>query len=292
MDILYATDGQPPAHAAAVLLSRLVEPDFSEVTVLNATWDAETLEGRRYSVQVLADAKATLGGAGIRCHLLAVDDDPTAAIEKELAVSDEDLVVVGAGNHSWLGRLVVGSVSTHVLHHVPVPVLVVHRAPSSEDDRLRVLVGADGSRAATLAIDVLVQLADPDRVHVDVRTVVPVPRPILAADLGAPIGSDHPDTLMTSVRTDAPTRLEAAVERLRFAGFRCTGAICEGWPATELLDHAERTSADLVVVGGRGLGVFERLSMGSVSAHVVRHAPATLVAHVPEVEPWEPHEPS
>ena len=292
MDILYATDGQPPAHAAALLLGRLVEPDFTEVTVLNATWDAETLEGRRYSDQVLADAETTLGGAGIRCHLLAVDDDPTSAIEKELAISDEDLVVVGAGNHSWLGRLVVGSVSSHVLHHVPAPVLVVHRAPSEEDGRLRVLVGADGSTAATLAIDALVQLSDPDRVHVDVRTVVPITQPILATDLGAPISADYADKRTADARAGAPARLEVAVERLRSAGFRCTGAICEGWAATELLDHAERTGADLVVVGARGLGVVARLSMGSVSAHVVRHAPATLVAQLPDVEPWTPHEPS
>jgi nucleotide-binding universal stress UspA family protein len=281
MDILYATDGLPPAKAAAALLTRLAEPAFVDVTALNA-FSYRDLVARRQSDRALADAEATLGGAGIPCHLLAVDGDAATAIEKELAGGDEDLVVLGAGNHSWLGRAVVGSVSTHVLHHVACPVIVVHRSPADEGERVRVLVGADGSRVATLAIDVLVQLTDPERVDIDVRTVVPMPQPILAADLGGPIPMGYVDTLAKDARADAPKHLEAAVERFRSAGFPCAGSISEGWPATELMDHAERSGADLVVVGARGLGVFERLTLGSVSAHVVRHAPATLVAHAAE----------
>ena len=280
MDILYATDGQAPARDAAALLARLVEPDFTDVTVLHARWDGDTAEGRRHSDRVLAEAEATLAGAGIRCHLLAVDDDPAAAIEKELATNDEDVVVVGAGNHSGLGSLVVGSVSTHVLHHASAPVLVVHRGPHRDDGPIRVLVGADGSSASTQAIDVLVQLADPGRVHIDVRTVVPVPQPMIATSVGAPIMSEAAAMIARDARTSARTHLRSAIERLRFAGFSCTGSLSDGWAATELLDHADRTGADLLVVGARGLGIFERLSMGSVSAHIVRHAPATLVAHV------------
>jgi len=285
MDILYATDGRAPARAAATLLARLVDPDFTEVTVLHATWDDNTPAGRRHTDHVLGEAEATLGAAGIRCHLLAVDDDPAAAIEKELAGSDQDLVVVGAGNHSWLGALVVGSVSTHVLHHASVPALIVHRAPARDAGPVRVLIGADGSRAVTLAIDILVQLADPDRVDIDVRTVVPVPRPMIATAMGAPLMSESAAMLARDARAHSRAHLRAAAERLRFAGFRCAGSICDGWPATALLEHAERTGADLVVVGARGLGAFERLSLGSVSAHIVRHAPATLVAHVPSVGP-------
>ena len=280
MDILFATDGWQPAQAAAALLARSVDPAFVSVTVLHARDYGHDLSDRRNSDQVLAEAESMLGGVGIPCHLLAIDDDPATAIEKELVAGGEDLVLVGAGNHSWLGRLVVGSVSTHVLHAVATPVLVVHEAPPDGDDPLRILVGADGSAAADLAIDTLVQLADPERVSVDVRTVVPVPSSLLAADLGGPIPTSYADTLMRDARAAAPKHLEAAVERLRSAGFACRGTVGEGWPSSDLLDQAHRSHADLVVVGARGLGVFERLTLGSVSSHIVRHAPATLVAHV------------
>ena len=48
-----------------------------------------------------------------------------------------------------------------------------------------------------------------------------------------------------------------------------------GAPAATILDAAE--GADLVVIGRRGVGGFQRLLLGSVSEHVARHAPCPVV---------------
>ena len=56
----------------------------------------------------------------------------------------------------------------------------------------------------------------------------------------------------------------------------------EGPAPLALLDEASQLEADLVVLGARGLGPIGRLTVGSVSAHIARHAPATLVAHAPD----------
>src|SRR5918911_985221 len=64
------------------------------------------------------------------------------------AVADGyDLVVVGAGNHEWLGRLLLGSTSTHVLQHSPASVLVVNEPPL-RPAAPRVLLATDGSPEA------------------------------------------------------------------------------------------------------------------------------------------------
>lgn len=50
-----------------------------------------------------------------------------------------------------------------------------------------------------------------------------------------------------------------------------------GLPAKVLLEAAADT--DLVVVGRRGLGGFKGMLLGSVSQHVVQHAPCPVVVH-------------
>lgn len=51
-------------------------------------------------------------------------------------------------------------------------------------------------------------------------------------------------------------------------------------PASAILDVAERSGADLIVVGSRGHGRIKRFVRGSVSARVATHAPhSVLVVH-------------
>jgi nucleotide-binding universal stress UspA family protein len=47
--------------------------------------------------------------------------------------------------------------------------------------------------------------------------------------------------------------------------------VLDGDPRTALLDAAEQESADLVVVGSRGLGSMRRLLLGSVSSALAEH---------------------
>jgi len=52
-----------------------------------------------------------------------------------------------------------------------------------------------------------------------------------------------------------------------------------GHPAEQIVRHAESWQADLIVVGHRGHTFFERWLIGSVTKHVINHAPcAVLVA--------------
>jgi nucleotide-binding universal stress UspA family protein len=63
--------------------------------------------------------------------------------------------------------------------------------------------------------------------------------------------------------------------------------VLEGHPAQVLLDRA--ADADLLVVGSRGHGGFAGMLLGSVSQHVVAHAPCPVVVvhgnHLPPTEP-------
>jgi len=62
------------------------------------------------------------------------------------------------------------------------------------------------------------------------------------------------------------------VERGRQAGVSVRFLVWEGEAGEAILDAASAEGVDMIVVGTRGRGGMERLLMGSVSEHVVRHA--------------------
>ena len=47
---------------------------------------------------------------------------------------EADVIVVGTHGHGWLKRVLIGSVSTHVLHHVACPVLVIRTEHTGKPD--------------------------------------------------------------------------------------------------------------------------------------------------------------
>jgi nucleotide-binding universal stress UspA family protein len=70
------------------------------------------------------------------------------------------------------------------------------------------------------------------------------------------------------------------VERARQRGIEAAYLLWTGEPATAIVAAAEAESADLIVVGTRGLDDAGRFLLGSVSDHVVYHASCpVLVAH-------------
>jgi nucleotide-binding universal stress UspA family protein len=278
MEILYATDGLPPATAAGELLRRLADPIRVNVAILFAQDLAD--EAMDDSVAIgLKEAEKAFRGAGVATRVFRMKGDAVISIEKMLADQEFGLIVMGAGNHDWLGRLAFGSVSTHMLHSAPVPVILVHRTPDPKHERLHVLFGADGSPSAASAMDTLAAITEPDRIDLEVRTVVHTPELGFPAHPGAYVPTRYIEDLLAAEKAAAKRHLGETLDRLRVMGFTAHGSLGTGWPANDLLSYGEKKKADLIVVGARGLGTLARMTMGSVSAHVARHAPAALVAH-------------
>lgn len=79
-------------------------------------------EERREAESAVDEAATTLGlDVGRR----VLPGDPAAEICRMAADEGFDLVVVGSHGRGWLKRVVLGSVSHHVVQHAEVPVLLV-----------------------------------------------------------------------------------------------------------------------------------------------------------------------
>ncbi|MDH6121125.1 nucleotide-binding universal stress UspA family protein [Kitasatospora sp. GAS204A] len=138
-------------------------------------------------------------------------------------------------------------------------------------DRRRIVVGVDGSPAAAAALRWAIEQARVTGADV-VEAVIAWELPgyyALAGGATPPEGID-PEHLAAQVLSEAVERVtggRAAVPVLQ--------VVLPGLPSAALL--AQARAAELVVVGSRGLGGFAGVLLGSVSRHVLEHAPCPAV---------------
>ncbi len=80
-------------------------------------------------VKVVRDARA----AGVTAEFLVWEGDPGGSIAAAAEAEGADLVVVGTRGRSGAERMLLGSVSDHVVRHAECPVLVVRPSARSSD---------------------------------------------------------------------------------------------------------------------------------------------------------------
>ena len=137
------------------------------------------------------------------------------------------------------------------------------------------VVGTDGSGTASEAVrqatELAVQLSA--KVHL-VSAYEPVPEGRLREER-----DQVPDDLqwMVNPREDVNETLTQAAQVLEAKGIEVEVHAREGDPADAILDVAEETSADLIVVGNKGMTGAKRFLLGSVPNKVSHHAPCSVM---------------
>lgn len=132
-----------------------------------------------------------------------------------------------------------------------------------------IIVGIDGSESAGRAIEVACDLAN----HYDGEvTLVHVPHGEAAAfALGAVAGYRAATSMPTYEEVEAAGQqiLDEALVRVDAIGCKKVSAYMpHGDAATEILAHAERIGADLIVTGRRGLSRISNLLLGSTTQRI------------------------
>jgi nucleotide-binding universal stress UspA family protein len=87
----------------------------------------------------------------------------------------------------------------------------------------------------------------------------------------------YPGDLTEEARQAADGCLEGAATQLRARGLQVeTHCMC-GDPAQSLIDVAETTKADLIVIGSKGMHGGRRFLLGNVPNKVSHHAPCSVM---------------
>ncbi len=142
----------------------------------------------------------------------------------------------------------------------------------------KLLLATDLSEASTAATEEAFELAGRLGASLLVVSVID------PGSLRLPGGRYH--ARMDQVRARREAMAQALVERGRDAGIAVSFLVWDGDPGDMIVSAAEAEHADMVIVGSHGRGAVGRLFIGSVSEHVVRHAPCpVLVVRPHDVAP-------
>jgi nucleotide-binding universal stress UspA family protein len=280
LGILVSVDGSPASDAAVAWGAREAILRKLPLTLMHAVapvvvgWPVGQLydempEWQRDDARhVIDQARKTLSAAlaGVQPPEIRTETVYSGVVPALIEASaDAWMIVAGSQGLGAMGRLLLGSVTTGLLHYAHCPVAVIHSDAAADADA-PVLLGVDGSPASEAATALAFDEASRRGVglralHVwsDVAVF-----PVLGMDWhdrereGREILAER----LAGWQEQYP---DVQVERLLF---------CDK-PSHWLLKESER--AQLVVVGSRGRGGFTGMLLGSVGSAVAQSAKVPVI---------------
>ena len=143
---------------------------------------------------------------------------------------------------------------------------------ANESGPIHIVVGIDGSRQAMDATAYGALLAKTFGARLT----------LIHAAVPAPSRSSFDRAPKAALRAEAAATLDGdhflrEAQAMVDPGVTCVTELHFGDPATVICRRAEELGADLVIAGSRGLGMLDRLLLGSVSSAVTQRAPCSVL---------------
>ena len=277
--VLLAYDGSESSATAIAVAGKLLA-DLRAI-VCHASND-----GDRTAERVAAEGVELARRAGFEVSAVMERRHRKAwrALLDVAARDDASLIVAGAHGLSGVGRAVLGSVSTALVHHSPIPVLIVPTMTSVEEAPGPLLLCYDGSEGARRAISAA------GRLFAERRAIVfhtweswVAEAPALAGASATVQGMAGELDELTDEQSAA--RTAEGVQVAESASFNAEGlserASGPAWKA--VLDAADQRACAAIVVGSRGLTGISA-ALGSVSNGVVHHSRWPVLVVPPDEE--------
>ena len=139
---------------------------------------------------------------------------------------------------------------------------------------MKILLAVDGSVYSDAAVEEVAKRPWPSQS--ELKVIMAAERPLMGGmePWAAPL-PEYFEQLEKSVREAAKAVIESALLKLKTTEdkkLKISSEIIQGSPKQVIVEEAEHWGADLIVMGSRGLGTWNRLLLGSVTNSVVHHA--------------------
>lgn len=261
--IVVAIDGSEHSHQALAWARELAQSSSSPMFHLVHAYQpaipvtasvhsvGPALDSARHKAQGLL-ASIRDGFTDLSTEAYMIQDAPARAVLSVASKVGADLVAVGRRGLAPTAGMLLGSVSSEILHHTKSPVLVVHDAPPRTIGSVLVCVddSPHSARALAFAHHWLPQAS------ITVLHVTPVNTD--SAGLSRSVAQ------RTAERAGVPTERFSVIGRV-------------GNPVESVALEYRSGPYDLAVVGSRGLGTLGELFLGSVSERLSRLARGAVV---------------
>ncbi len=240
----------------------------------------ELVEAQKNSIETsLQKLAADLQGDFDSVVTMMGNGSPGRELVRMAGAHQTDLILMGAIGHSAIARVLLGSTSDYVATHAPCSTMIVRRpigeapepnAVTSTPKRVLVGIGnatSDGDLGKWIETLQLPKTTDVHLVHV-IEAVQ-----FYEFDLLRKASAYWKD-----VRSTAAAHLDKLSSQLTDSGYSVTSRILDA-PHTgrALVEYAQKKRCDLIMTGDQSESLAERITMGSVSRHVLRHAKCSVL---------------
>ena len=229
-------------------------------------------EMRQEAEEMLITWRHDIDFGGARVEV--ADGVPSDGIVSAAHRNDVDLVVMGTYGLGGLQKLLLGSVTEKVLHHLKVPLLtlspkLMDRKTSASSKPKTVVMALDPGEDSTAIIRHAVWLAEHYQAKLVAAHAVPIPAVLLDDRTLQMVPVEELASLEASLVEERRKELSAMLPRIET---EVEIVVTVGAPFEVLRALARERSADLMVMGAGGHGASGLLWLGSTSHKMVRSA--------------------
>jgi nucleotide-binding universal stress UspA family protein len=258
-NVLVGVDGTANGRSAIALAAQLLDP-AGQLTLAHVH-PGSVAEQTDASRELLERERAA---AGVNAELVSViAPSPGRGLHTQAEEQRADLLVVGSSSRGLLGRTMLGDDTRASLNGAPCAVAIAaHGYGQPPAPILTVGVAYNGSHESEAAMDAARAIAERHRASLHAMDVVSLPTYAFTGII-PPITGEGLESLLVEARAliDAHQGVE--------------GRAVYGLAGEELAAFGDQL--DLLVVGSRSYGPWQRLVLGSTSNYLQRHARCSLL---------------
>ncbi|MBN1545388.1 MAG: universal stress protein [Syntrophaceae bacterium] len=194
--------------------------------------------------------------------------------DKIIQLADQlnvNVIMVGSGAKTDIDRFQLGITAEKIVQKANKPVWVVKKGGAKPIERI--LCPVDFSEPSKRALTNAIHLTRNFQAELVVLTVIQTASSLYPNDLIYGLNSYPQETFRKRQQTEFDTFLRD----FNFHNIKWDKVIVEGTPYQEILDIAQKTASDLLIMGSTGKTGLARILMGSVAEKVIREMPCSVL---------------